>query len=64
MPAFIGKNPRAWWENIAGDSGGKKLREGVAGRVAGRAGGKHGGVKAKRWENIQLSNTPGSPNLN
>ena len=25
MPAFIGKNPRAWRENIAGDSGGIKL---------------------------------------
>jgi hypothetical protein len=52
MPAFIGKNPRAWRENIAGDSGGKKWREGVARRVVGRAGGKHGGVNAKRRENF------------
>ena len=63
MPAFIGKNPRAWRENIAGDSGGIKLagdgggkewregwRDGVAGRVAARAGGKHGGVNGKRRE--------------
>jgi hypothetical protein len=50
MHTCIGKNPRAWRENIAGDSGRKKWREGVAGRMAGRAGGKHGGVNAKRRE--------------
>jgi hypothetical protein len=38
MPAFIGKNPRAWRENIAGDGGGIKL--------AGDGGGKDGG---KEW---------------
>ena len=66
MPAFIGKNPRAWRENIAGDSGGIKLagddggkywREGVAGRVVTKAGGKHGGVNAKRREKILQKTT-------
>jgi hypothetical protein len=39
MHAFIGKNPRAWRENIAGDGGGINL--------AGDGGGK-GGSKGRR----------------
>jgi hypothetical protein len=40
MPAFIGKNPRAWRENIAGDGGGRWWREGMAGRSGGKGGDK------------------------
>lgn len=55
MPAFIGKNPRAWRENIAGDGGGINL----AGDGGGKGGGK-GGREIRRcereWEKIWREN--------
>ena len=50
MPAFIGKNPRAWRENIAGDGGGIKL--------AGDGGGKDGGKEWREgWRQGREGNT-------